>query len=176
VNWDALLWQIPALTIAAQAFLFVIAIGAGTSPLARVVALVLSICTLFLSALSMAKQRQSAIADATTLADFERRIGIPEDQIEYGPGWRDRRNNTKLGYRMWEWLRFPRYTAFAFWIWGYTLIALIDVVLITLLFIDPGFLDRSGWPWIHDGGIASDGSAGVENGEITSEGRASTRP
>lgn len=48
-QFDNLLWQVPVLTITAQAFLFTIALGADTQPVARIISCVLSLLITFLS-------------------------------------------------------------------------------------------------------------------------------
>ena len=48
-NFDSLLWQVPALSLTAQAFLLVIALGSGSGHLARIAAGLLSAVTALMS-------------------------------------------------------------------------------------------------------------------------------
>lgn len=148
-NWDTLLWQMPALTIAAQAFLMTIALGAGTSQAPRIIALTISIGTLFLAIVSMARQRQSSITDARILAGMELNAGFAPDQRAHGESWRDARNATEIGYPDLEWVRFqPRTptgsltvkratTAFIVWVNAFLIFMGIDLLLIVLIAARP---------------------------------------
>ena len=71
LQWDNLVWQVPALCLTAQAFLFTIAIGGTTSRLARIIASVLALLITVLCTTLMARHRQSEIHDANWLARFE---------------------------------------------------------------------------------------------------------
>lgn len=137
-GWDVLLWQIPALMVAAQSFLLVIALAPDSTLPARIVACSASIGFLLLSAISMARQRQTAILDAQRLAQMERDAGIEDEDLQFGPEWRDRRNNTTIGVSWLEWLRIGRSrankkepkTIFLVWIVAFGAIAALDLLII----------------------------------------------
>jgi hypothetical protein len=70
-NFDAMLWQVPALSLTAQAFLLVIALGSGSGHLARIAAGLLSAVTALMSVQLLLRQRLHEEADARWLHDFE---------------------------------------------------------------------------------------------------------
>jgi hypothetical protein len=76
VHYDALMWQVPALGLTAQAFLLTIALGHDSGRLSRIlassVAAVVSVLTMQL----MAKHRWHERVDSQWLEKFERRHGL----------------------------------------------------------------------------------------------------
>jgi hypothetical protein len=68
---DALLWQTPALSLTAQAFLFSIALSHGNTEAARLLAASLSLIISFLSIQLMAKHRYIALVRARLLVRLE---------------------------------------------------------------------------------------------------------
>jgi hypothetical protein len=63
-NFDAMVWQVPALALAAQAFLMTIALGAGSGHLARIASGLLSALTAVMSVQLLLRQRIHEIAYA----------------------------------------------------------------------------------------------------------------
>lgn len=95
LQWDNLVWQVPLLSLTAQAFLFTIALGEGSSRVARAIAALLSLVATVLSIALMARHRQAELADAAWLEQYERhRFG--ESQAVHGETFRKRRDATKL--------------------------------------------------------------------------------
>jgi hypothetical protein len=76
LQWDNLVWQVPILSLTAQAFLFTIALGTDTRPLARLASGVLSLVVTVLSITLMARHRQAE--DAHWLEAFEHEHFGPE--------------------------------------------------------------------------------------------------
>jgi hypothetical protein len=74
-NFDAMVWQVPALALTAQAFLMTIALGPGTGHLARIAAGLLSALAALMSIQLLLRQRVHEVADARWLHDFERAHG-----------------------------------------------------------------------------------------------------
>lgn len=74
-NFDAMVWQVPALALTAQAFLMTIALGPGTGHLARIAAGLLSALAALMSVQLLLRQRVHEVADARWLHDFERKHG-----------------------------------------------------------------------------------------------------
>jgi hypothetical protein len=70
-NFDLMVWQVPALTLTAQAFLLVIALGSGSGHLARIAAGLLSAVTALMSVQLLLRQRLHEVADTRWLHDFE---------------------------------------------------------------------------------------------------------
>jgi hypothetical protein len=85
-NFDAMVWQVPALALTAQAFLMTIALGPGTGHLARIGAGLLSALAALMSVQLLLRQRVHEVADARWLHDFERRHGW--EAIHQHPGER----------------------------------------------------------------------------------------
>lgn len=74
--YDTLMWQVPALSLTAQAFLFTIALTATTGALARGLAMLLSAAVAASSLQLMAKHRFHESLDARLLEKLERRLGV----------------------------------------------------------------------------------------------------
>lgn len=74
-NFDAMVWQVPALALTAQAFLMTIALGAGTGHLARIAAGLLSALASLMSVQLLLRHRMHEVADNRWLRAFERSHG-----------------------------------------------------------------------------------------------------
>jgi hypothetical protein len=72
LQWDNLVWQVPILSFTAEAFLFTIALGAGTSRAARIISSLLALVITLLSMTLMVRHRQSEVMDAEWLEDQEK--------------------------------------------------------------------------------------------------------
>lgn len=75
-NFDSMLWQVPALSLTAQAFLLVIALGSGSGHLARIATGLLSALTALMSAQLLLRQRLHEEADSRWLHNFENSHGL----------------------------------------------------------------------------------------------------
>jgi hypothetical protein len=75
-QFDNLLWQVPVLSMTAQAFLFTISLGPDTTPTARVITCLLSLVMTFLPLVLFTRHRQSEITDAHWPEAYERRHEI----------------------------------------------------------------------------------------------------
>jgi hypothetical protein len=69
---DTMMWQAPVLSLTAQAFLFTIALGAGTSPAARYMAATLAIVVSAMSIQLMCKHRYHRELDEVFLRELEK--------------------------------------------------------------------------------------------------------
>ena len=85
-NFDSMVWQVPALSLTAQAFLLVIALGSGSGHLARIAAGLLSAITALMSVQLLLRQRLHEVADARWLHDFE--VSRGWEQIHQRPATR----------------------------------------------------------------------------------------
>ncbi len=74
--YDLMLWQTPALAIAAQAFLLTLALGPNSSDLARLTASALALALALMSMQLMAKHRYHEELDSRLLQRFEDDLGI----------------------------------------------------------------------------------------------------
>ncbi|GCE77781.1 hypothetical protein [Cellulomonas biazotea] len=75
-SFDGMVWQTPALGLAAQAFLLTLALGPGTSPLGRAVSAGLSLALSVMVIQLLLKHRQSELGDSLTLERIERALGL----------------------------------------------------------------------------------------------------
>ena len=73
---DALMWQVPVLSLTAQAFLFSIALGSDSSCLARMLAGSLALFASLASIQLMSKHRLLEVRDSKWLEAFERENGL----------------------------------------------------------------------------------------------------
>jgi hypothetical protein len=71
-SMDSLMWQVPVLSLTAQAFLFSIALGADTSEFARLISATLSLLAATASIQLMSKHRSLEVRDSIWLEDFEK--------------------------------------------------------------------------------------------------------
>ncbi|AII07504.1 MULTISPECIES: hypothetical protein [Rhodococcus] len=71
LQYENLLWQVPALSLTAQAFLFSIALGQGVDTWARIFSAVLALNLSVISIMLMASHRQAEIRDVQWLDRFE---------------------------------------------------------------------------------------------------------
>lgn len=70
---DSMMWQVPVLSLTAQAFLFTIALAPGASRAAHIVAAGLALVASVTSIQLMAKHRFHELADSKWLEEFERK-------------------------------------------------------------------------------------------------------
>ncbi len=77
-SYDLMLWQTPALAIAAQAFLFTLVLGPGTTAMARLIASGLALVLAVMSMQLMAKHRYHEELDSLLLKSFEDNLGLTE--------------------------------------------------------------------------------------------------
>jgi hypothetical protein len=131
IQWDQLLWQVPVLSLTAQAFLFTIALGGGSSQTARVIAAILSLVMTVLSIHLMTRHRQAEITDADWLESYElQRYG----ESVHGTVWRDRRNATRQG----GWPN--RIRGYRIWIGGLLIFGAAAMFVLVIAFADPSLL------------------------------------
>jgi hypothetical protein len=71
LQWDSLLWQVPVLSLTAQAFLLTIALSPGTKQFPRALASALAFVAALLAMQLMARDRQAELTDARWLREYE---------------------------------------------------------------------------------------------------------
>ena len=76
LGYDTLMWQVPALSLTAQAFLFTIALSAGNRTEARLTAATLSFIVAVISLQLMSKHRFHEELDARLAEKLERELGL----------------------------------------------------------------------------------------------------
>ena len=105
-NFDSMLWQVPALSLTAQAFLLVIALGSGSGHLARIAAGPLSAVTALMSVQLLLRQRLHELADARWLGNLRdlaagsKSTGMPRDRVA-AAGLRPRGLAKRPSHRLW---------------------------------------------------------------------------
>jgi len=72
VHTEVLQWQVPSLSLAAQAFLFTVELGSGTSRTARIMAAALSIVLNTMTLQLLTRHRRAAVHYGTWIEDYER--------------------------------------------------------------------------------------------------------
>ncbi|WP_433566100.1 hypothetical protein ACQP1O_13235 [Nocardia sp. CA-151230] len=78
LQYENLLWQVPAVSLTAQAFLFNIAMGAGNEPVARIASSLLALIVSIISIMLMASHRLAGRKDELWLERFE------QDELDVG--------------------------------------------------------------------------------------------
>jgi hypothetical protein len=76
LQWDNLIWQVPFLSLTAQAFLLTIELSSGTHGDPRVIAAALSLVTTCLSVYLMTRHRRLELMDSEWLEAWEQRHGV----------------------------------------------------------------------------------------------------
>ena len=92
LQWDSLLWQVPALSLAGQAFLFSVSLSPDTSSPARRIAAGLSVVVAVLTSQLMVRQRMVELADSEWLEKLENKIQSPfsgGDDCTVAGSWKD---------------------------------------------------------------------------------------
>ena len=137
LQWDALVWQVPVLSLTAQAFLFTIALGPDTRRGPRAISALLSMVVTFLSVELMSRHRQAELMDAHWLEDRELETWPPElgdsTFVVHGVAFRDKRRATTTGPLG----QFPGYWT---WITGLSLFGLAALVVFVATIADAGWL------------------------------------
>jgi hypothetical protein len=77
LQYENLLWQVPTLSLTAQAFLFSISMAAGNDPVARIASSLLALIVSIISIMLMASHRLAERKDALWLERFEQQqLGV----------------------------------------------------------------------------------------------------
>lgn len=137
VGFDTMAWQVPIISLTAQAFLFTIALGADSTAVARTVAAGLSVLVSALSIVLMARHRQADIADAKWLLKVERSRKRDLDMSAHSDPWRKRRDETDIG-RGFNFLKKVR--TFYIWELGLLVFLLVGAAIIPVAWVHPEWL------------------------------------
>lgn len=76
MQYDGMMWQVPTLSLTAQAFLLTIALGPDSRPAARIISGLLSAVIALISVQLMSKHRRHEEADSRWLEKFEQDRGL----------------------------------------------------------------------------------------------------
>jgi hypothetical protein len=137
-QWDNLFWQVPVLSFTAQAFLFTIALGPGTTVLGRTISASLSVLISFLSLTLMKGHRRSEIADAVVLQGFEEATEDPTLNV-HGVAFKERRLKTSTKARGLD-IYVPKLPGYVTWVWGLTLLGLAGLAIVYVSLFHPELL------------------------------------
>lgn len=141
IQYDEMLWQTPALGMAAQAFLMTLALGADVSTLGRGIAALLGLILALLSMQLQVKHRYFEMLDSVTLEALEQRIGFRgmDDYIMHSPGSvypevaRDKVDSGLKRVRRLGPKFFWRASSLSLWVYGQFCFAIISVLIIMVL-------------------------------------------
>ncbi len=148
---DSMTWQVPVLSLTAQAFLFTIALGADSTPTSRYFACALSLISSVLSITLMARHRQMDIADADWLEAFERTkagyqpgdpVPATESKIVSGDHFRGRLREV-TGQKVSKGLighLVPQLPGYKTWVVGLALFAVTAIVIAVITMVNPSLL------------------------------------
>lgn len=92
-----MIWQVPVITFAGQAFVFSVLLGSDTAAWARIFAGVFSVGLSYLSLLLLARHRQAEEATGRWLTQYELSHGWAAGEQQHGRAWVDRRNSVLPG-------------------------------------------------------------------------------
>jgi len=138
-GFDNMAWQVPIISLTAQAFLFTIALGPDSRPYARLISASLAFLVSLLSMLLLARHRQADIVDAHWLADLEERRSRATTRMKvHGSVWRERRDATEI-HRGVNWI--TRHRAFVVWEFGLLLFGLAGIAVVIATLVAPGLLE-----------------------------------
>lgn len=114
ISQDELMWQVPALSFTAQAFLFTIALGSGISMESRLISSFLIIISSSMSLQLMSKHRYLEIENSRLLENIEKKLVI--DLLHS----KDSKNKPS---------RLAKFSSYKIWMIGMSLFLLIAIVL-----------------------------------------------
>lgn len=116
---DTMMWQVPALAIAAQAFLLTIALQPGDSAASQALPAVLGTILAVLSAQLMTKHRHLEVSDSRLAEQIERQLGFAVPPHASG--------RFRLGNHQPWWVRLSSYRL---WLLGMTSFGVVDLVIV----------------------------------------------
>lgn len=129
LHHDQLVWQVPAISLTAQAFLFTISLAHDSSRLARLLSSFLSVVTAAMSVQLMARHRFAELTMARRLEEFERAHGLPTAAFAEVGG---------LDRGPWLARRLAALRAFDVWVWGLASFGGVGALVAVLAVIYPG--------------------------------------
>lgn len=143
LQFDNLVWQVPLLSLTAQAFLFTIALSGDSSRTARAISAGLWLVVTFLSITLMARHRQAEISDAHWLRDDEELVlDVDEDWRTHGEVWRNKRDVQGLDAG-WIGRAVPLLPGFKTWVVGLALFGVAALVVLVLAVVAPDVLETT---------------------------------
>ncbi|HEU5441890.1 MAG TPA: hypothetical protein VFU88_21600 [Ktedonobacterales bacterium] len=131
LGYDTLMWQVPVLSLTAQAFLLTIALGASSLPAARLVAALLSFLVASISLQLMAKHRHNEEVDARLAERLERELHF-DTAIGFIPHVPPRLREAYVGVRA---NALVRRSSYKIWRFGLALfaVAAFGIIVVTVI-------------------------------------------
>lgn len=149
---DLLMWQVPVLSLTAQAFLLTIVLGGSSAPTSRVLASSLALLASVLSMQLMAKHRWHVQVERKWLADFERKHQLDQfhkftDVKAVRPKASGQENSliprlaqaASRAFKNLSWTLIKR-SSFALWQVGLGLFGIVAVLCLILSVVQPSLL------------------------------------
>ena len=139
--WDSHLWQVPSMSLTAQAFLLTIAYGGESSQGARIAAGILGVLASYMSLRLMARHRMSELADSQWLERYER-----DHRLEpvHGLAFRDNRarliSDPSSEHAVIRWLAKGRVGSI--WMRGLAIFGIAALAAVVIAAVDPSILAR----------------------------------
>ncbi len=140
LQWDNLVWQVPVLSLTAQAFLYTVELGGDTTRTARVIAAVLSITTVFLCTTLMARHRQAELFDAHWLERVESSVLGHGNEV-HGYAFALKRNGEPVDGGWTDYV-IPIQKGYKTWIGGLLVFGFGSFVVIVMTLLFPTVLER----------------------------------
>lgn len=142
LQFDHLLWQVPILSLTAQAFLFTIALSGDSSRTARMMSAALALVVTFLSITLMARHRQAEVVDAHWLEAYELEVLQLEPRWRsHGEVWQAERDKGEL-YAGRLGTLVPLLPGFKTWVVGLSLFGLAALAVFAITALEPSLLDE----------------------------------
>jgi hypothetical protein len=142
LGYDTLMWQVPVLSLTAQAFLFTIA--PGSSALAsRFISSFLALVIALISMQLMSKHRHHELMDSKLLEQLEEKTLALGRFYPYpfsiGPHARSKLREEAVGVKA---NRFVKASSYKIWMFGLALFAIAAIGIMVITFLSPGVLNR----------------------------------
>ncbi len=134
VSTDAMMWQVPALTLTAQSFLLTIVLGSTTTRAGAAIAGAVGVVIGIGALRQMLKHRHHEEALCRWLEAVEREVGLPtlHNLRRHGPLLTVAEHKTDIGGRWLYWGAKRGPTAAKIWAWILMSLAFLDFVLAVL--------------------------------------------
>jgi hypothetical protein len=143
-HFDQLLWQVPVISLAGQAFLFSIALSPETARTSKIIASFLAVVMTFLSLHLMVKHRQAEVADSQWLEAYENEfappVGVPAWPM-HGPTWASYRKGVDPNIGRLDAL--SKLPGFRTWTWGIAAFGVASIIVFVLAIVMPSWLGSS---------------------------------
>jgi hypothetical protein len=129
LTFDTMMWQVPSLSLTAQAFLLTISLGTDSSRLARLISALLGSAAMGMCLQLMAKYRHLEIMDARTAEQLERDLsGSPGQRLYIHSPPSHRAKALNMAPR-----RFVALSSYRLWMTGVLLFLVADLLIVALV-------------------------------------------